>query len=284
MSADKASHHILIWFCLSLVAAAASNSSCTQKRGAVPNSVYYPDEPIRGRAWVNSLGMTFQYLPDRPVLFGIHEVRVRDFQHFVQEAAIRWNLDPSMSQGATRDPVPLPRDIDHPAVNITWHQAVAFCTWLTDAEGGKWIYRLPTLDEWLVASGPGSGRCYWGDTWPPADRTGNFSDRSSLRLFSQPWDVIAGYYDGFPYLAPVMSFHPNSLGFFDLDGNVSEWLNDRYPDDKSKRSGHARIGGGSWFSSTDEHFMPGAELSDIPESARSTRGFRCAVEFATFDP
>ena len=38
---------------------------------------------------------------------------------------------------------------EHPVVNISWNDAVAFCKWLSGKEGKT--YRLPTEAEWEYA-------------------------------------------------------------------------------------------------------------------------------------
>ena len=40
--------------------------------------------------------------------------------------------------------------------------------------------------------------------------------------------MLDGHQDEFPAVAAPALFAPNSLGFYDFAGNVSEWVNDRY--------------------------------------------------------
>lgn len=49
----------------------------------------------------------------------------------------------------------LPDDPDnHPVVNVSWNDAVAFCGWLSQQE--KTVYRLPTEAEWEYCHRAGS--------------------------------------------------------------------------------------------------------------------------------
>ncbi|RMF98117.1 MAG: PEGA domain-containing protein [Gammaproteobacteria bacterium] len=135
---------------------------------------------------------------------------------------------------------------DHPAVLVSWEEAVAFCNWLSDRDGlprayvvrdGDFVladppttgYRLPTEAEWAWAarySGGGEERRYpWGEHMPPPPGSGNFADRSAEGIVA---NVLSNYDDGYPVTAPVGRFQPSPLGFFDLGGNAAEWVHDRY--------------------------------------------------------
>ena len=136
---------------------------------------------------------------------------------------------------------------DQPVVNISWYQAAEYCNWLSDQEGFprfyqlsggqlfgiNWDstgYRLPTEAEWAYVSRSrpdGSSATYsWANQlYPPSTAVANFADRAAAVLL--PF-TLANYRDGFTVSAPVASFSSNRFSLFDLDGNVSEWVNDYY--------------------------------------------------------
>jgi serine/threonine-protein kinase len=114
----------------------------------------------------------------------------------------------------------------HPISNVTWRDAVDYCTWAG--------LRLPTSDEWERAARGTEGRLYpWGDEWDPG--RANFADSSCPKEVDtdgeghmhriQP-DLAAS--DGFPYTAPVGSFPSgvSPVGAFDMAGNVWEMTDD----------------------------------------------------------
>lgn len=97
----------------------------------------------------------------------------------------------------------------HPMVNVSYNDAVAYCQWLSKALGVT--YRLPTEAEWEYAANGGTqskGYTYAG---------GNDINQ------------VAWYYKNANYqMQTVGQKKPNELGLFDMTGNAWEWCSDWY--------------------------------------------------------
>ena len=90
----------------------------------------------------------------------------------------------------------------------------------------------------------------WGTTWPPPQGAGNYADLA-LKKEKSDQDVIAGYTDGFTRTAPLGSFKANKFGLYDLGGNVWEWCEDWYINEKKKRVSR----GGSWYTNDPNNLL-----------------------------
>jgi formylglycine-generating enzyme len=104
--------------------------------------------------------------------------------------------------------------MNYPVVHISYKDALAYCKWINR--------RLPTEAEWeLAAKGNLKNVIY---TW------GN--DKSKLNLKSNTWQgkfpIENNAVDGYAYISPVKSYSPNSVGLFDMAGNVWEYTQDFY--------------------------------------------------------
>jgi hypothetical protein len=220
--------------------------------------------------WTNSLGMIFVPVPECEPLFCIWKTRVQDYQAMVDATGRAWEK-PSFPQEPT-----------HPAVNIKWDDAVAFCDWLTARDRATNIiasnqyYRLPSDAEWSLAVGlrrePGKtpkerdsrtpGVFPWGTEYPPPPGTGNFDPKLHA--------------DEFPYTSPVGSFPSNAFGLFDMAGNAREWCEDRYAPGSERRV----VRGSSWFD-TPAVTLLSSRRALTPAERGDDRydyfGFRCVL-------
>jgi formylglycine-generating enzyme required for sulfatase activity len=256
-------------------------------QGASPT----PADATKDAPFVNGLGMKFVPVPitggatgGQRVLFSVWETRVQDYEVFVKETGVKWEKT-SFQQGPT-----------HPAANVTWHDAQAFCAWLTEHErkagrlGSTERYRLPSDHEWSCAVGIGAREdpaktpeekhqkiadlFPWGTIWPPPPGAGNYSgEEAAGHEISKGQERLAGYRDDFPETAPVGSFAANGFGLFDLGGNVWEWCEDIF-----KPSEAARVMRGASFMHWDlGHLRSSARFSWVPELVSRVGGFRVVL-------
>jgi len=97
----------------------------------------------------------------------------------------------------------------HPAIGITWHNAMTFCRWLTQKTGKT--YRLPTEAEWEYAAQAGTTSAF-----------GVCDDADGLKDYA--WFNANANFE--PHA--VGTKKPNAWGLYDMQGNVREWVQDFY--------------------------------------------------------
>jgi formylglycine-generating enzyme required for sulfatase activity len=171
---------------------------------------------------------------------------------------------------------------NYPMYYVNWYEAVEYCNrrsvkeGLTSAYRGSgnsitcdWNangYRLPTDAEWEFAAKGGTKEYL----------TTEYSGSNSVGAVA--------WYDGNSggSMYPVGTKAPNSLGIYDMSGNISEWCWDWYggyssgsqTDPRGPVSGTLRVGrGGSWINSAAA--VRSAKRGDFyPSFRNSTMGFR----------
>ncbi len=254
-----------------------------------------PVDPALARAtkeqpFENSLGMKFVPVPGTKVLFCIHETRYKDYEEYAKRAKEKvydeWRKQMidgfEIKRGGG----------DHPVTSVNWEEAQKFCEWLSKKEGKT--YRLPTDEEWSYAVGIGNSETRgdgatpesligkvsdlfdfpWGTEWPPPKGAGNYSDESRrAKAVRADASYLDGYDDGFPTTAPVMSFAPNDLGLYDLSGNVYEWCEDWFSEERKERV----IRGGAWDDFKRTMLLSVFRYRRTPDVHYSRYGFRVAL-------
>ncbi|MBM3999555.1 MAG: formylglycine-generating enzyme family protein [Planctomycetes bacterium] len=220
---------------------------------------------------------------DKPFWIGRFEVTNAQFTRF----------DPSHDSG--REPMPWLKwdwedflelnEPNQPVCRVSWHEADAFCRWLSRRTGRA--FSLPTETQWEWACRAGAATdMHHGARDADFSRFANLADSALLNLagwnrvntgFSRVERVRAFYAsdshdDRHQVAAPVGSFEPNAWGLRDMHGNVAEWTSSAYGEAKDDNRGAGSqpnasdyrgasfrlaqsepmtVRGGSWYSRAD---------------------------------
>lgn len=229
---------------------------------------------LEGSAWVQLTAGTFTMgsanggEPERPAhTVGLSALRIsrfpvtnRQYERFLKATGI---TAPAHWRGGR-----MPSGTrDHPVTNVNWHDASAFCSWLTSqlssTVGG--IVQLPTEAQWEYAARGSEGRAYpWGDA-PPTTAHANFGRRNGTTT-------------------PVNA-HPAGVtptGIWDMAGNAWEWCRDwfgNYPSEAVENpigaaSGTARVIRGGSHNSEGSKLRATYRANRTPDDPFDRSGFR----------
>ena len=207
------------------------------------------DEKPVHRVWVDSFELA------------AHQVTNAEYRCFL--AGAKAAAPPSWNDPNFNDP-------KMPVVSVSWHEATAYCDWLSKAANKR--FRLPTEAEWECAARGGAEKVLfpWGDVLP-----------ESLPDYASRWKSGP---------EPVGLYPPNPYGLYNIGDNVHEWCADwydaaYYKDSPERNPQGPRIGvrkasrGGSW-----RHHIKvsrnAARSSIPPEFQYADYGFRvaCSLE------
>ena len=145
------------------------------------------DEKPVHRVWVDSFE------------FAAHQVTNAGFRSFLVATGVA--APPCWADPNFYDP-------KMPVVAVSWHEAAAYCVWLSRVTNKH--YRLPTEAEWECAARGGAEKSLypWGDS-PP----------ESLPDYANRWKSGP---------EPVGLYAPNAYGLYNIGDNVHEWCADWY--------------------------------------------------------
>jgi formylglycine-generating enzyme required for sulfatase activity len=198
---------------------------------------------------------------------GKYEVTQSQYKAVIAGNTNSLSVDPSHFKGSNR-----------PVENVNWNDTQVFFTRLNALQAGSlpegWSYALPTEAQWEYACRAGTTTAYsWGN-----------DINSSMANYN--WD--GGGTDGsdFKQTREVGKYAANLWGFYDMHGNVFEWVNDwraDYPSDpqinpQGPISGTERVQrGGSWnYNGTELRSAKRGSYS--PNSKSFIRGFRISLQ------
>lgn len=163
---------------------------------------------------------------------------------------------------------------NHPAVQVTWHEAQKYVKWLNENFTAqlpkRLIFRLPSEAEWEKAARGTDGRAYpWGNTFDKNKcntSEGGKKDTTPVGLYSPQGDS--------PY------------GCVDMAGNVWEWTRSLYKpypyqandgrEDEKDKSSNRGLRGGSWDDGQNLARVS-ARNNDHPVGPWLYNGFRVVV-------
>lgn len=167
---------------------------------------------------------------------------------------------------------------NRPVIHVGWDDAVAYCHWASRKTGLE--IRLPTEAEWEYAAREGGKEVRFGNGKDMADP--NEINLGKANEMNKDYTIPGEHRDR---TLPVASFAPNSLGLYDMAGNVWEWCADWYdknyylvsPDHNPAGPGFGKyrvIRGGSWNSGPMTCYNRGAFAPDTEDSKTNDLGFR----------
>lgn len=116
----------------------------------------------------------------------------------------------------------------YPAVNMTYDGAIEYCKWLTEkankesTNGLIYEYRLPTRLEWIRAAEGEFHRIdfAWGG---PNARNNKGCMLCQCNRSTEPKPV----FDMTTYTSPTKSYFANSIGLYNMNGNVAELISEK---------------------------------------------------------
>jgi formylglycine-generating enzyme required for sulfatase activity len=248
---------------------------------------------VKGDIWsftvaeifTNSLGMKFVRIEPGTFQMGstngdfdevpVHNVTITEpfyISQFEVTNAEYEQFDPNHGlidhRGFTHEP-------NEAVIFVSWEDANAFCTWLSQLEGTA--YRLPTEAEWEHACRAGTTAEYY---------TGGTLPEVYYKNQVETWGPN-------PQPLHVGQTPSNQWGLYDMHGNVEEWCWDWYgpyeandqTDPVGRVDGRFRVSRGGSHSTTVDYLRSANRMGTLPEDKHWMIGFRPVLaELPTTEP
>ncbi|MBI3962874.1 MAG: SUMF1/EgtB/PvdO family nonheme iron enzyme [Deinococcus sp.] len=173
-------------------------------------------------------GVEFVRVPAGPFTMGsdtgtedelpVHTVTLPDYYITHTEVTIA-QYDQFVQATGERRPAGSGRASTHPVTDVSWFEALAYCSWL--GQKSTFITGLPTEAEWEKAARGPDGRLYpWGEAL----------DRTRANYGSEDRCCAPDASDGYIDTAPGGSFPlgASPSGALEMAGNVREWTSSLY--------------------------------------------------------
>lgn len=243
----------------------------------------------KGHEWLKEAEDRFQsetpqhrVVITEPFYLGATEVTVGQFRAFVEATGYVTDAESDLVESAAgrvegmwiREPAfswqnlgEFQPEDNHPVVNVSYNDARAFCTWLSEQESVE--YDLPSEARWEYACRAGSVSAWF------------FGDNEQM-LNDYAWHGS----NSRRVLRIVGQKQPNGFGLFDVHGSVWEWCRDSFdagyyavspvedPTGPVERTSRALRGGA--FSHAGAFARSASRLSHAPTHGSCAFGFRIA--------
>jgi sulfatase modifying factor 1 len=173
---------------------------------------------------------------------------------WVQDSTANWRFPFGEKNGGIEN------KMNYPVTCISFIDIQAYCKWAG--------VRLPTLDEWEIASRCGSRDKYFFG-----------KDSTLLYEYANIWlskthDSL-NVEDEFLFHSPIETFKPNKWGLYDMYGNNFEFCSDQFLQLKNNPRQVCARGGSWWCSKNSCNFFNSVDIGSVNKMASfSNHGFR----------